>query len=96
VYAYGASSRAVALFSLAELDRRLVPAVADAAPAKQGRRMPGSDIVIVAPEALLFADPDDVVLTLPDILGEVSRSYPRLAGRWRTDWTQRATVSGHR
>lgn len=96
VYAYGASSRAVALFSLAELDRRLVPAVADAAPAKQGRRMPGSDIVIVAPEALLFADPDDVVLTLPDILGEVSRSYPRLAGRWRTDWTRRATVSGHR
>ena len=34
-----------------------VAAIADGAPAKQGRRMPGTDIPIVAPDALLAADP---------------------------------------
>ena len=86
VCAYGASSRAVALFCLAGLDRALLPAVADAAPGKQGRRMPGTDIPIVAPEELAAAGPDEILLTVPDILGEVSQRYPQLDGRWRTSW----------
>ena len=86
VYAYGASSRAVALFCLAGVDTRLLRAVADASPAKWGRRMPGTDIAIVAPEALVAAAPDDILLTVPDILEEVSRCYPELGGRWRIDW----------
>ncbi|WP_138999394.1 class I SAM-dependent methyltransferase [Rhodococcus zopfii] len=85
VYAYGAASRAVALFHLAGIDRTLVTAVADAAPGKQGRRMPGTDVPIISPEELLSADPDRVVLTLPDLLPEVRRRYPALAGRWRVD-----------
>lgn len=93
VYAYGAASRAVALFALAGLDRRLIAAVADASPAKQGRRMPGTDIEIISPEALVAADPDEVVLTLTDLLPEVSARLPELAGRWTTDdWI--ATRSG--
>jgi hypothetical protein len=88
VFAYGAPSRAVALFSLAGVTRRLLPAVADAAPTKQGRRMPGTDVPIVAPEALVAAQPDDVILTLPDILDEVSARYPELEGRFRLDWTE--------
>lgn len=86
VYAYGASSRAVALLSLAGVDRQLLSAVADAADAKQGRRMPGTDIPIIAPEALDAAVPDDILLTVPDLLEEVSQRFPRLEGRWRTDW----------
>ncbi|CAN5178934.1 class I SAM-dependent methyltransferase [soil metagenome] len=86
VHAYGASSRAVALFCLAGADRELLPAIADAAPAKQGRRMPGTDIPIVAPDELVAAAPDDILLTVPDILGEVSQRYPQLDGRWRTSW----------
>ncbi|MFD6676941.1 methyltransferase domain-containing protein [Rhodococcus zopfii] len=85
VYAYGAASRAVALFHLAGIDRTLVTAVADAAPGKQGRRMPGTDVPIISPEELVSADPDRVVLTLPDLLPEVRRRYPALAGRWRVD-----------
>lgn len=81
VYAYGAASRAVALFAMAELDRSLVAGVADASPAKQGRRMPGTDIPIVSPDVLVEADPDRVLLTLPDLAGEVGRAYPELAGR---------------
>jgi len=82
VYAYGAASRAVALLCRAGVDRTLLAGVADAAPGKQGRRMPGTDIPIVSPEELVAADPDRVLLTMPDLLGEVSARYPRLAGRW--------------
>ncbi|MUL81742.1 MULTISPECIES: class I SAM-dependent methyltransferase [unclassified Mycolicibacterium] len=82
VYGYGAASRAVALFALAGLDRTLLGAVADASPAKQGRRMPGTDIAVISTEQLVEADPDLVLLTLPDLLDEVSAALPELAGRW--------------
>ena len=85
VLAYGAASRAVALFSRAGLDSRLLAAVADASPAKQGRRMPGTGIPIVAPDELLAAKPDRVLLTLPDLLPEVSMRFPELEGRWKVD-----------
>ncbi|SPM30968.1 transferase [Mycobacterium terramassiliense] len=82
VYGYGASSRVPALFSLAGVDRRLLQAVADASPAKQGRRIPGTDVAIISPEQLVAADPDCVMLTLPDLYDEVRRAYPQLDGRW--------------
>ncbi|MDX1892474.1 transferase [Mycolicibacterium sp. 050158] len=85
VLAYGAASRAVALFSRAGLDTRLIAAIADAAPAKQGRRMPATDIPIVSPAELLAANPDRVLLTLPDLLPELTAALPRLAGRWQLD-----------
>jgi hypothetical protein len=85
VLAYGAASRAVALFSRAGLDSRLIQAVADASPAKQGRRMPATDIPIVSPDQLLAANPDRVLLTLPDLLPEISEQYPQLNGRWTVD-----------
>ncbi|KAA0023866.1 class I SAM-dependent methyltransferase [Antrihabitans cavernicola] len=85
VYAYGAASRAVALFAMAGLNRNLLAAVADASPSKQGRRMPGTDIPIISPEELVAAEPDRVLLTLPDLLSEVGQSYPELVGRWIVD-----------
>lgn len=85
VYGYGAGSRVVALFSIAGVDRQLVRAVADASPAKQGRRIPGTDVVIVSPEQLIAADPDRVMLTLPDLYDEVRQKYPQLDGRWSLD-----------
>ena len=75
----------MALFSRAGLDSRLLAAVADASPAKQGRRMPGTDIPIVSPDELLAANPDRVLLTLPDLLPEVSARFPELDGRWKVD-----------
>jgi len=47
--------------------------------------MPGTDIPIVAPEDMVAAKPDWAVLTLPDLLPEVSKKYPELDGRWRID-----------
>ena len=43
VLGYGAASRAVALLRTAGVDGDLLPAVADASPAKRGLRMPGTD-----------------------------------------------------
>ncbi|MGW4241785.1 transferase [Nocardia sp. NPDC004722] len=85
VYAYGAASRAVALLHLAGAHRGLLAAVADASPGKQGRRMPGTDIPIVAPAELVAAQPDRVLLTLPDLLPEVATRWPELDGRWITE-----------
>jgi hypothetical protein len=79
---YGAGSRAVAVLAAAGLGRGAVAGIADGAPAKQGRRMPGTHIPIVAPEALQADDPDQVLLMLPDLLGELRDAWPHLAHRW--------------
>ncbi|MBF6176288.1 class I SAM-dependent methyltransferase [Nocardia blacklockiae] len=85
VYAYGAASRAVALFARAGLHRGHLAGVADASPAKHGRRMPGTDIPIITPEELSGARPDRVLLTLPDLLPEVRERLPALDRAWVTD-----------
>ena len=85
VFAYGAASRAVSVFSMAGIHSGLITAVADASPVKQGMRMPGTDIPIISPEELIAAKPDQVLLTLPDLLSEVSTRYPELDGRWKVD-----------
>ena len=85
VYAYGAASRAVAVFDLAGVNRSSITAVADASPAKHGRRMPGTDIPIISPDALVAAAPDRILLTVPDLLAEVQGRFPELDGRWVID-----------
>ena len=85
VIGYGAASRAVPRVCHAGLDASLLPAIADASPAKQGRRMPGTDIPIVPPEALLARTPDRVLLFLGDLADEVRHALPGVeaaGGRW--------------
>jgi C-methyltransferase C-terminal domain/Putative zinc binding domain len=85
VFGYGAASRAVALLCRAGVDRSLLPAVADASPAKHGRRMPATDIPVVAPADLLAAQPDVVAVFLPDLLHELRVGLPEVeaaGGRW--------------
>ncbi|MGQ0576915.1 MAG: class I SAM-dependent methyltransferase [Pseudonocardia sp.] len=88
VHGYGAASRAVALLCRAGVDRGLLPAVADAAPAKQGTRMPGTDIPVVAPAELLAARPHSVLLFVPDLLDEVRATVPveSAGGRWVVEY----------
>ncbi|MGW3543771.1 class I SAM-dependent methyltransferase [Nocardia niigatensis] len=85
VYAYGAASRAVALLHLAGAHRGVLAGVADASPGKKGRRMPGTDIPILSPAELVAAQPDRVLLTLPDLLPEVMSRWPDLQGKWVID-----------
>jgi len=85
VYGYCAASRAVALLRVAGLDASLLDGVADASPDKHGRRMPGTDIPIVAPEALVAARPDVVLLFVSDLMDEVRAALPQIeaaGGRW--------------
>ena len=85
VLGYGAASRAVALLRLAGVDRALLPAVVDASPAKQGLRMPGTDIPVVNPAQLTACRPAAVLLFLTDLLQEVRAAYPEVeaaGGQW--------------
>ena len=79
---YGAGSRAVAVLAAAGLAPGAVKGIVDGAPAKQGRRMPGTAIPIVAPDVLLAADPDRILLMLPDLEEELRDTWPQLADRW--------------
>ena len=77
--------RAVALLRRAGVDRALLPAVADASPAKQGLRMPGTDIPVVDPGQLAAHRPAAVLVFLTDLLDEVRVAYPEVeaaGGRW--------------
>ncbi len=85
VLGYGAASRAVALLCQAKVDHALLPAVVDASPAKQGLRMPGTDIPVAAPAALTRRPPEAVLLFVPDLMAEVRSAYPvveQSGGTW--------------
>ncbi|NNG38547.1 transferase [Flexivirga sp. ID2601S] len=79
VHGYGAASRAVALLAAAGVDRRLLASVADASPAKHGRRMPGTDIPIVDPLRFTTDRPDEVFVFLAELLPEIAAEHPDLA-----------------
>jgi len=82
---YGAASRAVALLRAAGVDRDLLPAVADASPAKHGLRMPGTLIPVISPAGLRAGPPDAVVVFVPDLMAEVREAYPQVeagGGEW--------------
>lgn len=87
VLGYGAASRAVGLLSRAGVDRSLLRAVADASPAKEGRRMPGTEIPVISTAELVDARPDVVLLLIPDLAAEVRSRLPEIelaGGRWTT------------
>jgi hypothetical protein len=86
VLGYSAASRAIALLCKAGVDHDLLPAVADASPAKHGLRMPGTSIPVISPAELIAREPDAVVLFVPDLMPEVRRTYPEIeanGGTWQ-------------
>jgi hypothetical protein len=85
VTGYGAASRAVALLRTAEVDADLLPAVADASPAKAGTRMPGTRIPVITPADLVARPPRTVALFVSDLMDEVRAAYPQVeaaGGQW--------------
>jgi len=81
VMAYGAAAKGNTLLNYAGIKPDLLPMVCDAAPAKQGKYMPGSHIPIVNPAVLQEVKPD-IVLILPwNIAAEVV-SENRHAKEW--------------
>jgi C-methyltransferase C-terminal domain len=85
VYGYSAASRSVPLLHSAGVRRDLLAGVADASQAKQGSRIPGSDIPVIGPSDLVEAEPDSVLVFVPDLLDEVRAAMPAIesaGGRW--------------
>jgi hypothetical protein len=78
VLGYGAASRAVALLRKAGIDEGLLPAIADASPAKHGTRMPGTRIPVISPAELIARHPDEVAVFVSDLLPEVRATYPEV------------------
>ncbi|MGN6679992.1 MAG: class I SAM-dependent methyltransferase [Streptosporangiaceae bacterium] len=93
VLGYGAASRAVALLRRAGIEKSLLPAVADASPAKVGLRMPGTDIPVVSPAELGARKPDAVLLFLADLRAEVRAAYPEVEGHGG-HWVDADSLSG--
>ena len=81
VMAYGAAAKGNTLLNYAGVKPDLLPMVCDAAPAKQGKFMPGSHIPIVKPEMLRDLKPD-VVLVLPWNIAEEVVSQYRSVNEW--------------
>ncbi|GHE00944.1 SAM-dependent methyltransferase [Defluviimonas sp. 20V17] len=81
VAGYGAAAKGNTLLNYAGVRPDLLPFVADAAPAKIGRYLPGSRIPVLAPEALERNRPD-VVLILPwNIADEVRQQLAPLTAQ---------------
>jgi hypothetical protein len=93
VLGYSAASRAVALLCSAGVDADLLPAVADASPAKRGLRMPGTAIPVISPRELTEAPPDAVLVFVPDLVPEVSKAYPEVEAAGAA-WVDISFLSG--
>jgi SAM-dependent methyltransferase len=73
VAAYGAAAKGNTLLNYAGVKPDLLPFVCDAAPAKQGKFMPGSHIPIFPPEKLEEECPDYVLILPWNIAAEVQQ-----------------------
>lgn len=79
VAGYGAAAKGNTLLNFAGVGPDLLPFVSDAAPAKQGKYLPGSHIPILPVEAILQAKPDYVVILPWNIADEIRAQLAPLA-----------------
>lgn len=79
VAAYGAAAKGNTLLNYAGVKTDLLPMVADAAKAKQGKYMPGSHIPIVPPDRLKSLHPDFLLILPWNIATEVKSQNQDLA-----------------
>jgi C-methyltransferase./Methyltransferase domain./Hypothetical methyltransferase. len=73
VVGYGAAAKGNTLLNYAGVKPDLLPFVCDAAPAKQGKFLPGSRIPIRPPDALMAAQPDYVLILPWNLREEIMR-----------------------
>jgi hypothetical protein len=75
VAAYGAAAKGNTLLNFSGIKPDLLPFVCDAAPAKQGKFLPGSHIPIMPPTALHERRPDFVLILPWNIATEVKKQH---------------------
>ncbi len=81
VAAYGAAAKGNTLLNYAGVKPDLLPFVCDAAPAKQGKYMPGSHIAILPPKALTESNPDYILILPWNIAVEVQQQNVALKAK---------------
>ena len=76
VLGYGAAAKGNTLLNYAGIRADLLPAVADRAPSKQGKLLPGSHIPVISPEQLA-TEAADALLVLPwNLIEELRKQLP--------------------
>ena len=76
VLGYGAAAKGNTLLNYAGIRADLLPAVADRAPSKQGRLLPGSHIPVISPKQLA-TEAADALLVLPwNLIEELRQQLP--------------------
>lgn len=78
VIAYGAAAKGNTLLNYSGIKTDLLSVVVDAAPAKQGKFMPGSHIPIYAPEYIKQAQPDYLLVLPWNIIDEVMQQQRQI------------------
>lgn len=79
VMAYGAAAKGNTLLNYAGVTADLLAAVADRAPSKQLKYLPGSHIPIIKPEELDERNPDKLLVLPWNLINEISKQLPRHA-----------------
>ena len=80
VVGYGAAAKGNTLLNYAGVKPDLLPWIADAAPSKQGRYLPGSHIPVVHPERIAVERPDDVLILPWNLREEVMEQLATVRG----------------
>jgi len=76
VLGYGAAAKGNTLLNYAGIRADLLPAVADRAPSKQGKYLPGSHIHVISPEQLASQTPDALLVLPWNLIDELRQQLP--------------------
>ena len=76
VLGYGAAAKGNTLLNYAGVNPDLLAAVADRAPSKQGKLLPGSHIPVITPEQLAERNPDALLVLPWNLIDELRQQLP--------------------
>ncbi len=76
VLGYGAAAKGNTLLNYAGVKPDLLAAVADRAPSKQGKCLPGNHIPVISPEQLAARNPDALLVLPWNLIGELQQQLP--------------------
>jgi len=76
VLGYGAAAKGNTLLNYAGIKADLLPAVADRAPSKQGKLLPGSHIPVISPEQVAAETPDSFLVLPWNLIEELRQQLP--------------------
>jgi hypothetical protein len=78
---YAAPAKASTLLNYCDIGPETLDYVVDRAATKQGRRIPGVDVPILAPEHMIDTPPDVVLILAWNIAGEIAAQLKPLVDR---------------